>query len=100
MALQLAMAVLAAVIPAPARTAGGPARYLAKPDAWFASDDGKRLADNILSQQADAGGWPKNTDTTRAYSGDRKDLKPTFDNSATTDEIRFLTRAFAATSDD
>jgi PelA/Pel-15E family pectate lyase len=55
----------------------------------------------VLSYQADAGGWPKNIDTTaRPYAGERKDLKPTFDNAATTDEIRLLARAFAATNDD
>src|SRR5690242_13693568 len=97
---RVALALLAAAAAAPARAADGPARYLAKPDAWFASDDGRRVADAVLSYQADAGGWPKNTDTTaRPYAGDRKRLKPTFDNAATTDEIRLLARAFAATGD-
>jgi PelA/Pel-15E family pectate lyase len=32
--------------------------------------------------------------------GNRKDLKPTFDNDATTDELRFLARMFKATSDE
>jgi pectate lyase len=81
--------------------ADGPARYLSKPDAWFASEEGKRVADNVLSYQADSGDWPKNIDTTaRPYTGERKDLKQTFDNAATTDEIRLLARAFAATNDD
>jgi PelA/Pel-15E family pectate lyase len=81
--------------------AGAPARYLHKPDAWFASDDGKRIAANILSHQSDLGGWPKNIDTTAApYAGNRATLRPTFDNRATTDELRFLARAYAATKDD
>jgi pectate lyase len=84
-----------------AEAASGPQRYLGKPDDWFATDEAKRVAANILSYQADLGGWPKNIDTTRApFTGDRKDLKPTFDNDATTDELRFLARAFKATRDD
>jgi PelA/Pel-15E family pectate lyase len=80
---------------------GGPQRYLDKPDDWFATDEAKRLAENILSYQADAGGWPKNLDATAApYRGDRKQLKPTFDNGATTDELRFLARIVKATKDE
>jgi len=101
MTRRLTLALLAIAVAGPAWAADGPARYLGKPDAWFASDEGKRVADNVLSYQADAGGWPKNIDTTaRAYTGERKDLKATFDNAATTDEIRLLARAFAATDDD
>jgi pectate lyase len=85
----------------PAFAAGGPGKYLKKPDAWFAGDEARTFAGNILSYQADLGGWPKNIDTTAApYTGDRKDLKPTFDNSATTDELRFLAHVYAATKED
>jgi len=77
-------------------------QHLKHPDEWYRSDEGKRIAANILSQQSDLGGWPKNVDTTVPYTGtDReKDLKPTFDNGATTDELRFLARAYKATGDD
>jgi PelA/Pel-15E family pectate lyase len=75
----------------------GPGRYLDKPGAWFATKEAKRIAENILSFQADDGGWPKNLDTTAApYRGDRAQLRPTFDNGATTDELRFLTRFYKA----
>jgi pectate lyase len=90
---------LAAAVPATA--AGGPRRYLDKSNDWFAGDEAKRLADNILSYQSDLGGWPKNVDTTAApFRGDRKELKPTFDNDATTDELRFLARAYQATKEE
>lgn len=79
---------------------GGAAAYLKKPDAWFATPEAKSIAANILSYQSDPGGWPKNTDTVdKPYKGDRKELKPTFDNGATTDELRFLARSFNATKD-
>jgi PelA/Pel-15E family pectate lyase len=74
---------------------------LDKPDEWFASDEGKELTANILSFQAELGGWPKNIDTvSHPYPGDKKDLEPTFDNSATTDELRFLAHAYRATKNE
>jgi len=77
-----------------------PRTYLKKPDRWFAGDEARRIATNILSYQSDLGGWPKNLDTTGApFTGDRKTLKPTFDNNATTDELRFLARMHNATSE-
>ena len=77
---------------------GGAAAYLKKPDAWFATPEAKTIAASILSYQSDFGGWPKNTDTVnKPYTGDRKELHPTFDNGATTDELRFLARSFNAT---
>jgi pectate lyase len=94
-----ALALLLCLSPA-AQAASGTRKYLNKPGAWFATDEAKRLAANVLSYQADLGGWPKNIDTTTApYRGDRKDLRPTFDNDATTDELRFLARMFKATKD-
>lgn len=91
------VAVLASsLLPAPA----GPAAYLKRPDAWFASAEGRNATANILSHQSPLGGWPKNTDTAaRRFESDRNSLRPTFDNGATTDELRFLARAFNATRD-
>jgi pectate lyase len=75
-------------------------KLLENSDDWFRGDDGRRTAANILSWQSSHGSWPKNGDTTRKpYRGDRAKLKGTFDNKATTDELRFLSRAFDATGD-
>ncbi len=95
----VALALLCfAGLAANALATGSPAQYLKQPDSWFASDEARRIAANLLSHQSDLGGWPKNTDTTAAaFTGDRKELKPTFDNGATTDELRFLARLFNAT---
>ncbi len=83
-----------------ASAASAPQKYLKNPDNWFAGDEAKRIAANILSYQDDLGGWPKNTDTTAApYQGDRKDLKPSFDNDATTDELRYLARIAKVTKE-
>jgi PelA/Pel-15E family pectate lyase len=81
--------------------ASAPQRYLDRPDDWFAAAEAQRIATNILSYQSDEGGWPKNTDTTVVpFRGDRKSLKPSFDNGATTDELRYLARIYKATKDD
>src|SRR4051812_16732142 len=78
----------------------GAKSYVKKPAAWFATDEAKRIAANILTWQADLGGWPKNVDTADApYAGKREDLHGTFDNRATTDELRFLAHYFNATKD-
>jgi PelA/Pel-15E family pectate lyase len=80
---------------------GNPQQWLRKPARWYASDEASRVAGNILSYQSDLGGWPKNVDTAaRLFTGDRRSLKPTFDNHATTDELRFLARIYSATQED
>lgn len=77
---------------------GGAAAYLKKPAEWFATLEAKTIATTILSYQSDLGGWPKNTATVIApFSGNRKELKPTFDNGATTDELRYLAHCYNAT---
>jgi PelA/Pel-15E family pectate lyase len=74
--------------------------YLTKPPEWFRGDEGQTITRNILSWQSKAGGWPKNTDTTKPYSdGAPEKIAGTFDNGATTGELRYLARAFNATSD-
>jgi pectate lyase len=71
---------------------------LEKPDDWFRGGQGQRIVANVLSWQSPSGSWPKNLDpTAEPFSGDPRTLRGTFDNSATTDELRFLARAFRAT---
>jgi pectate lyase len=95
------LALLLVAFPSPGRAASGPAQYLKQSNEWFGGDDAKRIAANILSYQSDLGGWPKNIDTTKVpFTGDRKELKPTFDNDATTDELRFLARIYGATKEE
>jgi PelA/Pel-15E family pectate lyase len=67
---------------------------------WFQSEEGRRIADNVLSWQSPHGSWPKNGDTaSRPYEGKKNKLEGTFDNWATTGELRFLARAFRATNE-
>ena len=84
----------------PAQSNQRAAAFLKQSDEWFRSEEGRRITDNVLSWQSVHGSWPKNRSTTSVpYTGDSKNLKGTFDNGATADEIRFLARAFRATQD-
>jgi len=75
-----------------------PADYLTSSDSWFSGQDAKIVASNILSWQSSDGGWPKNVPTTKKlYIGEIDKLKPTYDNKATVDELRFLARIYSVT---
>lgn len=72
--------------------------YASKPDDWYRGEEGRRIADNILSWQDEHGSWPKNENTASApFDGKPDKLPGTFDNGATTGEMRFLARAFRVT---
>jgi PelA/Pel-15E family pectate lyase len=75
-------------------------QYAKNPDSWYKSEEGIRIANNILSWQSPSGSWPKNISTTsEPFTADPNSLEGTFDNNATTNEIRFLARAFLAAKD-
>ena len=77
-----------------------PPALLQKDAEWFRSDDGRRATANVLSWQSVPGAWPKNQDNSREpHHGDPAGIIGTFDNKATTDEMRFLAGAFEATGD-
>jgi PelA/Pel-15E family pectate lyase len=66
----------------------------AQPMAFYATDEARVLADNILYYQNADHGWPKNVDmTTRTAPKARS----TIDNRATTTQIDFLSRVRSAT---
>jgi PelA/Pel-15E family pectate lyase len=68
-------------------------KYLDQPPEWYRGEEAKRIADVVLSYQAADGGWPKNTDTAgKPFDGNREKLTSTFDNAATTDELRLIAR--------
>ncbi len=69
-----------------------------QPTVWFQSSEGSQFLSNVLSHQSLVGSWPKNENTgATVYSGDPAKLKGTFDNGATTGELRLLAKAFQAT---
>lgn len=81
--------------------AGLSSRYLDRSGSWHRSDEGRRVADNIVGWQSTQGGWPKGLDTAgMPFNGDRDEVRGTFDNGATTGELRFLARAYSRTQEE
>lgn len=75
----------------------------AQPVAFYKTPAGQRIADIVLSYQTPSGGWSKRVDMSlrpRAKGeawGAEKGYQPTFDNYATSTQMRLLARAYAAT---
>lgn len=77
-----------------------------QPAEWFATDEAKAVADNVLLYQYPSGGWPKNIDMAKPLNpAERADLaeRPhddaTIDNGGTHTQIRFLARMAGQTKD-
>ena len=95
---------------------------LDEPIAWYAQNEARRLADDIVSFQTPAGGWSKNLDLSQhprapgenfapdnntrflgpddfdGYHAAHWDYIGTFDNDATIAELRFLAKAITMTT--
>lgn len=73
----------------------------ARSDDWYASDEGKRVATNILSWQDASGGWPLMQTINEPWNGDDSAVGPWGRRGAlikaTVNEIRFLARAHRVT---
>jgi PelA/Pel-15E family pectate lyase len=71
--------------------------YARRPDTWYRSPEAKKLGDYILAHQSESGSWPKNVDTAaEPLPGNRSEIIGTFDNGATLNEMRFLSRLVTA----
>ncbi len=77
--------------------------------AWYRTEAGARVAENILSFQTPSGGWSKHVDfsvSPRApgvsffSESDRWSFIATIDNNSTTEQMRFMARAHAETGED
>lgn len=75
-------------------------------DAFFQTEEAIRIGDNVLLYQLENGGWPKNIfmpaeltkDEVKKVKAAKKNVnESTIDNSATTTEIRYLSRLYLAT---
>jgi PelA/Pel-15E family pectate lyase len=72
------------------------------PAAWYASEEAHTIADRVVGWQSPAGGWTKGIEYTRPRppGGEGEDADTwshgTFDNDATTAELRFLAQMVAA----
>ncbi|MEX0939596.1 MAG: pectate lyase [Pirellulales bacterium] len=91
------LAFSALVLPAYATV---PPQYENRSAEWFRSEEGCRIADNVVWWQSAQGSWPKNRDTASLrFEGEPNALEGTFDNEATISELRFLARAIRATGE-
>ncbi len=100
MKLQLVITSILCLLFLSSSKATVPSRYAKQSTEWFQSEEGRRIADNVLTWQTPHGSWPKNRDTaSEPFDGKMDDLRGTFDNSATIGELRFLARAFRATNE-
>jgi PelA/Pel-15E family pectate lyase len=90
---------------APFITMASWAESLSQPVPWYGSAEAIRIAENVLLYQRNTGGWSKNIDMARvlpaderaAIAADKTQTDSTIDNGATTTQIRFLARVYAAT---
>lgn len=78
---------------------------LKKSDAWFQSDEARKIADSVLLYQSPQGGWPKNTNLVRPPKSPKDVPQPddhfanSLDNEATTLPLQFLARMTDATGE-
>lgn len=78
------------------------------PEGWYASNEAKLVAENVLLTQKSIGGWEKNkpyhhpmdADEKAAYVKTKDDIGATFDNDATISELRFLANVYSQTRDE
>jgi PelA/Pel-15E family pectate lyase len=74
---------------------------------WYASDEAKLVAENVLLAQKEIGGWEKNKPYHKEFSGserahfvkNKSGIGATFDNSATITELRFLVNVYSQIKD-
>lgn len=75
-----------------------------QPVEWYATAEGRRVADIVLSFQTPSGGWSKRTDMAAHVRhpgeafGVESSYIPTFDNAATTTQLQVMARAYKATN--
>jgi pectinesterase len=80
-----------------------------KDESWFASEEAKKIAENVLLYQRDIGGWPKNIEMQNELS--EKEIKSllalksdpngcTIDNGATSQEMMFLSKIYKQQPDE
>lgn len=76
-----------------------------QPSDWFLSEEGKRVMSVILSFQTPSGGWSKRTDMAKQARqpgqsfGVEEEYIPTFDNGATSTQMKLLARAYSLSGD-
>lgn len=78
---------------------------LKQPPEWYAGEEARAIAGNMLLYQSPEGGWPTDTDTTVPPSAEYFARKPsgrapTIDDDATTRPLRMLAKVVTSTGDE
>ncbi len=77
-------------------------------EAFYRTDEARRIGENVLLYQLESGGWPKNIyipaeltpdERAKAETSKADVRRGTIDNRATTTEIRYLAKLYNATGD-
>lgn len=80
-----------------------------KDENWFATDEAKEIAENVLLYQRDIGGWPKNIQMQNPLSIEEKQkllvlkynpIECTTDNGATCQELLYLSKMYKKNPDE
>lgn len=76
-------------------------------DSWYGTDEAVAVAENVLLYQRNNGGWHKNiemhqplTDSEKQVIAGEKNKESCLDNTATTQEMRFLAKVYKHVKDD
>lgn len=76
------------------------------PEAWYGTTEAREIAQHVVQSQKAIGGWPKNIEFHHLSATQLRELKrsrfetgATFDNGATTRELRFLIQVYAHSRD-
>ena len=74
------------------------------PDAWYGSDEAKKVAENVILNQKTIGGWEKNKEyhlppSDSEIKADKSKIGATFDNGATITELKFLAKVYSHNQD-
>ena len=75
--------------------------HLNHPPEWYTTKEAREIGQHVVSWQTENGDWPKNLDTISAQRPPRSGpRRGTFDNGATTGELRYLARLYVATREE
>ena len=67
------------------------------PADWYGSEEAQQIADRLLNNQKNSGGWMKNIEFHKEDDSSAKSEHSCLDNGATTMEMRFLAKVWQKT---
>lgn len=105
--LNIALLIFCTITNAQTKTKTAWSAILEQNKEWYATDEAKQIADNVLLYQKSNGGWEKNIDMSKVLNDSEikqlvesqsNPVETTIDNKATVTQIRLLAKVFDATN--